>query len=59
MMRKSQNDRVRRAGYSTPLLKVFSCGKDLIVTSENAKETGFEWDGEVWTKNVDESTVWN
>lgn len=59
MMRKSQNDRVRRAGYSTPLLKVFPAGKDLIVTSENAKETGFEWDGEAWTKNVDESTVWN
>ena len=59
MMGEKQNDRVRRKGYSTPLLNVFSVGKDIVVTSDNAKEAGFQWDGEVWTKDVDDSTIWN
>ena len=61
MMGKMQDDRVlrRKAGYSTPLLNVFSVGKDIVVTSGNAKETGFQWNGEVWTKDVDESAIWN
>ena len=45
MMRKMQDDRDRRrkagaAGYSTPHIDVFSCGKDIVVTS-NVKENGF------------------
>ena len=63
MMRKMQDDRDRRrkagaAGYSTPHIDVFSCRKDIVVTS-NVKENGFQWNDEVWTKDVDESTIWN
>ena len=63
MMRKMQDDRVLRrkagaAGYCTPHIDVFSCGKDIVVTS-NVKENGFQWNDEVWTKYVDEFTIWN
>lgn len=63
MMRKMQDDRGRRrkaeaAGYSTPHIDVFSTGKDIVVTS-NVKENGFQWNDEGWTKDVDESTIWN
>lgn len=63
MMRKMQDDRVLRrkagaAGYSTPHIDVFSTGKDIVVTS-NVKENGFQWNDEGWTKDVDESTIWN
>ena len=62
MMGKMQNDRVlrrkARAEYCTPHIDVFSCGKDIVVTS-NVKESGFQWNGEEWTKDVDDSTIWN
>ena len=63
MMPKMQDDRDRRrkaeaAGYSTPHIDVFSTGKDIVVTS-NVKENGFQWNDEGWTKDVDESTIWN